>query len=148
MTIEETYRDIEQTLGLVPHFLKRVDQSLLPMEWELFKRIEFGDSVIPMKYRELIGIGIAAATKCRYCSLFHTEAAKLAGATDAEIEEALQYSKNSAGWSTYLNGAQEDYELFRQELQQIGEFLKSQAKPEEVPGKAEQPTATQPGAHA
>ncbi len=32
-------------------------------------------------YKELIGIAVSGATHCRYCAYFHTEAAKLFGAT-------------------------------------------------------------------
>jgi len=51
------------------------------------KRVQFDEGPIPNKYRELIGVAISAVMKCRYCSLFHTEAARMNGATDAEIED-------------------------------------------------------------
>ncbi|MFG3405457.1 carboxymuconolactone decarboxylase family protein [Streptomyces sp. NPDC048142] len=35
---------------------------------------------------------MGSETKCRYCTLFHTEAAKLFGATDEEIQEAVHYA--------------------------------------------------------
>jgi AhpD family alkylhydroperoxidase len=80
---------------------------------------------IPNKYRELIGVGIAAATKCRYCSFFHTEMAKLNGATEEEIEDAVHFAKSSAGWSTYINGLQVDYEQFKEEVLQVCEHARS-----------------------
>jgi len=49
------------------------------------RTVQFDEGAIPNKYRELIGLGIAATTRCRYCTLFHAEIAKLFGATDAEI---------------------------------------------------------------
>jgi AhpD family alkylhydroperoxidase len=125
MTREEVYREIEGTLGLVPTMFKTIPDSTLEMEWGLFKRVELEEGPIPSKYRELIGLGIAAATRCRYCVLFHTEAAKLAGATDAEIEDALHFAKSSAGWSLYINGLQLDFEEFRAEMRRMVEHLRS-----------------------
>jgi AhpD family alkylhydroperoxidase len=83
--------------------------------------------VIPNKYRELIGLGISAVSKCRYCTLFHAEMARLEGATDAEIEEAVHYAKATAGWSAYLNGLQVDYDAFKDELGKIVKHVKKQA---------------------
>ena len=70
-------------------------------------------------------VGIAAATKCHYCVLFHTEVAKLHGATDAEIEDALHFAKSSAGWSTYINGLQIDFDEFKAEVRRIVEHVRS-----------------------
>ena len=54
--------------------------------------------------------------------------AKLFGATDKEIEEAVHYAKSSAGWSAYLNGMQVDYEQFKNELRRSGEHVKGMMK--------------------
>ena len=113
--------DIKETLGLVPHFFSAIPDELLAPEWQIFKRIELGQTLIPNKYKELIGVGLHAETKCHYCTLFHTEAAKLFGATDEEIQEAVHYAKTSLGWSAYINGMQEDYDGFSAELALIGE---------------------------
>ena len=83
---------------------------------------------IPNKYRELIGLAMAAATRCRYCTFFHTEMAKLNGATDAEIEDAVHFAKSSAGWSTYLNGLQLDFEQFKTEILKAVQHAHTQAK--------------------
>jgi len=120
--------DIKETLGLIPHFMTKIPDELLAPEWEIFKRIELGETLIPNKYKELIGIGVHAETKCRYCVLFHTEAAKLFGATDEEIQEAVQYAKTSLGWSAYINGMQEDYDDFANEVKQITDYVRSQAR--------------------
>lgn len=125
MTRTEIYKDMEETLGLVPTFMKSVPDSTLEEEWSIFKRLQLAETAIPNKYKELIGLGISAVSKCRYCTLFHTEIAKLAGATDAEIEEAVHYAKASAGWSAYLNGLQVDYDEFKDELSRACEFVRN-----------------------
>ena len=99
----------------------------LELEWKLFKVVQFDEGPIPNKYRELIGIGIAATTKCQYCIEYHTEVARLNGATDAEIEDAVHFAKSSAGWSTYLNGMQVDREQFSEELRQVAIYVNGQA---------------------
>ena len=125
MSREQIYKEIEHTLGLVPSFFKMIPDNTIEMEWELFKRIELEESPIPNKYRELIGVAISAISKCRYCSFFHTELAKLNGASDAEIEDALHYAKSSAGWSTYVNGLQIDFETFKDEVNRACEHVRS-----------------------
>ena len=119
----EVERDIRETLGLVPSFFKRIPDRFLDAEWTLFKQLELEETLIPNKYKELIGVAVHSETKCRYCSLFHTEAAKLFGATDEEIQEAVHFAKYTVGWSVYLNGIREDYDQFARELQQIGAHL-------------------------
>jgi AhpD family alkylhydroperoxidase len=125
MNRQEVYREIEEMFGLVPSMFKVVPDSSLELEWRLLKRVQFDEGPIPNKYRELIGVAIAAATKCRYCALYHSEVAKLNGATEDEIEDAVHYAKSSAGWSTYINGLQLDYDEFKDEVLQACEHVRS-----------------------
>lgn len=128
MNREEIYKEIEQMFGLVPSMFKAVPDSSLELEWKLFKRVQFDEGPIPNKYRELIGAAIAAVSKCRYCALYHTEVARLYGATDAEIEDAVHYAKSSAGWSTYINGIQLDYDQFQEEVRRACEHVRALQK--------------------
>jgi AhpD family alkylhydroperoxidase len=132
MNRQQVYKEMEEMLGMVPTFFKAVPDSTLVTEWQLFKSVELDEGTIPNKYRELMGIAIAGVTKCRYCAYFHTEAAKLFGATQEEIEAAVHYAKNSAGWSAYLNGLQFDFEQFKDEVQQIAKHVRNMMR-EKVP---------------
>ncbi len=125
MTRKQVYEEIEQTFGLVPSMFKAIPDSSLELEWQLFKRVQLEEGPIPNKYRELIGLAIAGVTKCRYCAFYHTEVAKLFGATEEEIEDALHFAKSSAGWSTYVNGLQLDFEQFKDEILQACEHVRS-----------------------
>lgn len=125
MTRQQIYEEIEDMFGLVPSMFREVPDSSLEMEWRLFKRTQFDPGPIPNKYRELIGVALAAATRCKYCEFYHTELAKLNGATDAEIEDAVHYAKSSTGWSTYINGLQIDYDTFKNEILQACEHVRS-----------------------
>ena len=125
MSRVDVEKDIEETLGLVPSFFEGIPDDLLESEWTLFKRFEFEETHIPPKYKQLMGVALHSYTHCHYCTLFHTEAAKLNGATAEEIQEAAHFAKHSAGWSTYLNGSRQDFDQFAGELQKIGAFLSS-----------------------
>jgi len=130
MTRQEVYNEIEEMFGLVPGMFEAVPDSSLEMEWQLFKRVQFDEGPIPNKYRELIGVALSAITKCRYCAFYHTEVAKLNGATEAEIEDAVHFAKSTAGWSTYVNGLQLDFDRFKAEVLQACEHARSaQAAP-------------------
>jgi len=119
-------RDIEETMGLVPEFLKRVPDYLLPTEWASFKSLELGETAIPNKYKEMIGLAVSGATRCRYCCYFHTEAARLFGATEDELTETALIAKNTMGWSTYLNTLQFDYDEFTAEFDQVTAHVREQ----------------------
>jgi AhpD family alkylhydroperoxidase len=116
VTREEIYRQIREMFGDVPSFFQKVPDSSLELEWELFQRVQFAEGPIPNKYRELLGIAVAAAKGCPYCAYFHTEVAKLNGATEEEIEDAVHFAKSSVGWSTYLQGLQIPLDQFKQEV--------------------------------
>lgn len=124
MNRKEIYAEIEDLFGLVPGMFKALPDSTLELEWKLFKRGQIDEGPIPNKYRELIGLAVAGATKCKYCTYYHTELAKLNGATDAEIEDAIHYSKATAGWSAYVNGLQLDFEEFKSEIDKACEHVR------------------------
>ena len=132
MTRNEVYNEIKSMFGMVPTFIKSIPDSSLELEWNLMKRVQFDEGPIPNKYRELMGVGIAAAMKCRYCAFFHTEVARLNGATDAEIEDAVHVAKSILGWSTYVNGMQVDYDQFRREITKIAEYVRAQQTQQKV----------------
>jgi len=48
---------------------------------------------VPTKYKLLIGIGVAAALQSSTCTLMRSKLAKQAGATQAEIAEAILVSR-------------------------------------------------------
>jgi AhpD family alkylhydroperoxidase len=53
-----------------------------------FDKLAVAEGAIPVKYKELIAVGIAVTTQCPYCIEIHTTNARKAGATDAELAEA------------------------------------------------------------
>jgi AhpD family alkylhydroperoxidase len=49
----------------------------------------FAEGALSVKNKELIAVAAAHITRCPYCIDGHTKRAKLAGATDEEIAEAI-----------------------------------------------------------
>lgn len=133
-------KEITEALCFVPSFFKTYPDDTLSFEWDLFRRFEFdpvikpsykqsSPPVIPLKYRKLIGLAVHAETKCPYCIPFHTELAKLFGATDAEVQEAIHYAKHTVGVSAYINGLQPDLDEFKAELAKIVRCLSQKLPP-------------------
>jgi len=127
MSRADVEADIRNTLGLVPGFWSGVPDALIESEWASFKAIELAETAIPNKYKELIGLAVSGATRCRYCAYFHAEAARLFGASEEEISEASLMAKHTMAWSTYLNAMSVDYEEFVAEFRQIADYVRSQA---------------------
>lgn len=123
---EDVYEEISKTLGLVPQWLAEMPEGGLQGFWATARDFWLKETKIPNKYKELIGLGVSGATRCRYCALFHTEAARLFGASDEEIAEASMMAGVTMCASTFLNAQLDDYDQYRKETLEIVEFVKKQ----------------------
>lgn len=70
---------IEQMNSLAPEVMKAF--------WA-FDKAALAEGAIPVKYKELIAVGVAMTTQCPYCIDIHSANARKAGVTDAELAEA------------------------------------------------------------
>jgi AhpD family alkylhydroperoxidase len=117
--------DIAKTLGFVPQFLGKLPEGMLPGAWEELKTLQLNPgTMLNGKTKELIGLGVAAQIPCRYCIVAHTEFAKLNGASEKELGEAVGMAALTRHWSTYVNGIQTDEGKFRGEISKIIENVK------------------------
>jgi AhpD family alkylhydroperoxidase len=117
--------DIQKTFGFGPQFLLRMPDAVLPGLWEELKTLQLNPTTaLSGKSKELIGLGVSAQIPCRYCIVAHTEFAKLNGASEAEIGEAVAMAAITRHWSTFVNGTQTDETKFRAEVAQIVENVK------------------------
>ncbi|MDD1743639.1 MAG: carboxymuconolactone decarboxylase family protein [Methanomassiliicoccales archaeon] len=121
--IDDTLKDIKKTMGIVPGFMKALPDEALVHEWPIWKRYTLEESEIPEKYRELMGLAVAANIKCPYCLFFHKAMAKAAGATDEELAEVAMLAGLTSRWSTILHAQIYDMDTFEKEGQKIGAFL-------------------------
>ena len=120
---EATREDVEDSLGVVPGYFEALNEEDLVNEWPNFKRYALEETVIPAKYKELIGLAIAANIKCPYCQLFHMEAAKMHGATEEELAEVAFLASWTARYSSLIHAQNYDFDTFGMELGQIADHL-------------------------
>ena len=57
-----------------------------------FDKAAVAEGAIPVKYKELIAVAVALTTQCPYCIDIHSNNARKAGATEAELTEAAMVS--------------------------------------------------------
>lgn len=125
---DDTLNEIRMSMGVVLDQFKAIPKDALPQEWDLMKKYSFSESKIPAKYRELIGLAIAASIKCPYCVHFHTRAAKMNGATEDELKELALLTRFTTGWSSILHAANLDLDDFKKQFAQVESHMAKQAK--------------------
>ena len=124
----EARADIQKSFGFVPEFFQNFPDMALPGVWEEMKSLQLNpNTVLPGKTKELIGLGVAAQIPCIYCIEAHTEFAKLNGASQTEIGDAVAMAALTRHWSTWLNGTQTDEGKFRSEINRLVEGAKKAA---------------------
>lgn len=118
--VDKTYKDIEQTLGSVPSFFKDIPDSGISGAWEDMKGIQLNaNTAIPPKFKELIGLAVAAQVPCAYCAYFHTKVLGLYQATIEEQNEAIALAATVRRWSTMLNGTQANLNDFKNDVDKM-----------------------------
>ena len=117
-------QEMMEAFGLVPSWVSLMPEAAIEGFWAQMRDFQLAETKIPNKYKELIGVAVSGATRCKYCALFHTEAARLFGATDEEVAEASAMGAITMMGSTFINSQQIDYEKFRQETRDIISHVK------------------------
>jgi AhpD family alkylhydroperoxidase len=117
---DTTRSDIQKTLGFVPQFFQQLPEAMLPGVWEEMKGLQMNPATaLDGRTKELIGLAVAAQIPCRYCIVAHAEFAKLDGASEQELGEAVAMAAITRHWSTFLNGIQTDEPKFRSDIQKL-----------------------------
>ena len=88
-----------------PAWMKQTlpDQVLKP-HWDEYQAV-LSPGALDGKTKQLIGLGVAAQIPCAYCVYALTKGAKAAGATDAQIKEAIATAALVRFNSTMLQGS-------------------------------------------
>lgn len=73
--------------------------------FQAFSAAVFADGALPSKTKQLIAVAVAHVTQCPYCIRGHTQAALKAGATQAEIMEAIWVSAEMRAGAAYAHSA-------------------------------------------
>ena len=89
-----------------PAWMKQTlpDQAL-KSHWDEQLAVMNPTGALDGKTKNLIGLAVAAQIPCTYCVYGHTKLAKAAGATDAQIKEAIATAALVRFNSTMLNGS-------------------------------------------
>ena len=120
--------EMKAMMGSVPIMFEKMPIEARVSAWELFKSLNNPKTAIPSKYGELIGLAVAAQIPCEYCIIAHTTLAKLFGATDEEVQEAIAKGAETRFLSTVLNGSLVDIKSFKTDWYKTIEFMKEHHK--------------------
>ena len=113
-------KDMAQMLGFAPEFLKKFPEAGRAGAWREFRDVQLNpNTALSSKYKELAGLAVASQVPCKFCIIAHTEFAKLAGATDNEINEAIGMASLTRNLSTMMNGLQVDEAQFKRDIDKL-----------------------------
>jgi AhpD family alkylhydroperoxidase len=122
-------QDIERTLGFVPEFLRKLPAGALPGVWREMKDVQLApNSALSPKVKALVSLAVASQVPSEACIVAETEFAKLAGASEMEIAEAVGMAAITRNMSTLLNGQQTDEATFRADVNRLVAGVKAAAK--------------------
>ena len=103
-----------------PNFYKDTyPEHALEEALEANKALMGKDAKLDAKTRELIALAVSAQIPCAYCVYAHNKNALSAGASEAEIREAIAMAAHVRHWSTVLNGMGYDLEAFKLEVDKM-----------------------------
>jgi AhpD family alkylhydroperoxidase len=123
------YKDIAATLGSVPDMFKTLPDVAVAGAWAEIKGVQLNPkTALDGKTKELMGLAVASQIPCQYCIYFHTQAAKLNGASDEEIKEAVAMAAIVRHWSTMLNGSQVDLATFKKQTDEVFTAVKAKSQ--------------------
>ena len=131
---EKAEAEMKSAVGTVPAMMKAYPDHWRAGAWEWFKATQ-SPGAIPSKYGELISLGVASQIPCDYCIYAHTTMARMLGATDTEIREAIVKAAETRHWSTVLNGNDVSLDAFQKEWDGILAHMKKQMQAKEAGGK-------------
>lgn len=126
MTTEQTRQEIEEYLGQVPSWMDILPEGASDHSWGIFRDFSLGETDLSEREKALVGVGVASAIKCPYCTYFHKEEARLSDVTEDELEEAITFASVTQYFSTVLHGNEVDVEEFVAETDEIMEYVEDQ----------------------
>jgi AhpD family alkylhydroperoxidase len=109
--------EVRARFGFVPDFIMRLPAVAAASSWEEMKTLQMNPTTaLGGKAKELIGLAVASQIPCEYCIYAHTAFARLNGATDAEIGDAVAMAGLTRNVSTIINGIGPEEGAFRREV--------------------------------
>ena len=115
--------------GYAPDFLREFPSEARAGAWKMLRDVQLSPATaLSGKQKELVGLAVASQIPCRFCIIAHTEFAKLNGASDGEIKEAVGMASLTRELSTMLNGLQIDEGQFRRDVDRLVKGARAAAK--------------------
>jgi AhpD family alkylhydroperoxidase len=125
---KEMEKEIKEAFGFVPEFYSSLPDVTAEHAWGAQRDLEMGESALDGKTKELIGLAIAAHIKCKYCIYFHDKAARMHGANEEEIREALAMSGLTVSFSNSISGVGTDFDKFKKDVDRGMEYARQHAQ--------------------
>ena len=94
--------------GLGDASIARKRRELAPRQLEAFRAFSaaaFAEGELDAKTKQLIAVAVAHVTQCPYCIRGHTEGALKAGASEAQIMEAIWVAAEMRAGAAYAHSA-------------------------------------------
>ena len=123
-TRQENLASIEEAFGFIPRWLDEMPDEVLDQYWKNHLWM-CSDTALTLREKALIAFGAATAIHCNYRTPFHIAQLQLMGTTNEQLKEAAWLVQNVMGASAYLNGVRYDEEEFKDELDRLVEYLRS-----------------------
>ena len=109
--------EITAMFGGVPTFMNEMADAAVVGIWKQTKSLYFTDATaLDSKTKALISLAVGAQIPCQYCVWMDTNSARIAGATDQEIAEAVAIAGHTRNMSTIFYGLQTDFDVMKAEL--------------------------------
>src|SRR5258705_12228065 len=100
-----THTELKKVFGVVPAPARLFPEEGVEAMWQTLSATQLSDqTALNGKTKELIGLAVASTIPCRYCAYFHQEAAKLNGANEKELREAIAAGGIARFWTTVSFG--------------------------------------------
>ena len=126
MATQQTIEEMEATLGQVPAWMESIAEPASDHSWGIFRDLILGESALSPREKALIGVGVASAISCPYCTYFHKEEARFAGVSEDELEEAVNVAGVTRYFSTLLHGNEYEHSDFVTETDEIFDYVREQ----------------------
>jgi AhpD family alkylhydroperoxidase len=110
---------IKQAFGFVPEFMKKIPPDAAAGAWLQMRDIEMSPTALPGKTKTLISLAVSAQVPCRYCVVADTEFARLEGASEQELSEAVTMAGIARSFGAMIDGLQVDEATFRRDFDRM-----------------------------
>lgn len=131
-TRQDTDREIHNMFGFVPAYYRAMPAAGARATWALHRDLELAHTSLDNKTKELIGLTMAAHLKCAHSIYFHTQTARMFGATDEEMREAILMGGATVAFSNSVAGAQMDLDGFKRDVDRCLANLSGKANSPQV----------------